>query len=178
MGSGRGRGRNFISLSRSKSYRRPKAPYRRNPQRTSRKYSGPMYRSRSRARSSSVSQPNDPVHREMRLASEMRKRLDGRSKFDHFRAHHFQEAGRLLSKAGFLDWETVSKLDEQTRKYLGEDLRSAGVTAIQLSLINETPQRYENDKSSKTDSSDEKRRKKLSLKRWLSQLRCDAGRLT
>ena len=110
--------------------------------------------------------------------NDVRKNLEGRSNFNHFRAHRFQEAGRLLSKAGFQDWGTISKRDEQTRKYLREDLRKEGVAAIQLSLISEISHRYENEKPFKTDSSGKKTLRRLNLKSWLSQLRCDDGPLT
>ena len=108
----------------------------------------------------------------------MRKNLVGRSKFTHFAGRHFQEDGRLLSKAGFLDCKTISKLDEQTRKYIMEDLRKEGVTAIRFSLIDEIFNHYENEKLPKHDSSDEKPRMKLSLKSCLSRQRCADGQLT
>ena len=108
----------------------------------------------------------------------MRANLEGRSKFNHFRAHHFQEAGRLLSKAGFQDWETISRLDEQTRKYLREDLRKEGVAAVQLSIVTEISHHYENEKPPKTDSPDEEPLRRLNLKSWLPQLRCDDDPLT
>ena len=81
--------------------------------------------------------------------------LDGLSKFPRLRGHRFEEAGRLLSEAGFIDWETVSMIDEQKRKCLREDIRKKGVTSIQLSLINEIAQRNENDKP-KNDQSGKK----------------------
>ena len=112
-------------------------------------YSGPRYRSRDR--SSSVSPPNDAVRREIRLADDMWRDLEGRSKFTYFRTRHFQAAGRLLSMDGFLDWGFISELDEQKREYLREYLRYEGVTAIQLSLVNEIFNRYENEKPPRHD---------------------------
>ena len=88
----------------------------------------------------------------------MKKNLEGRSKFNRFRARRFQEEGVLLSMAGFLGWKAISNLDEQTRKFIRGDIRKEGVTAIQLSLINEISQHYENEKPPIPDFPDEKPR--------------------
>ena len=82
----------------------------------------------------------------------------------------------MLSTAGFLDWEIISKLDEPTRKYIRGNLRKEGVTSIRLILTNEIFNRYENEKPRKRDPPGEKPRRELSLKSLLSPLRCAVGR--
>ena len=74
----------------------------------------------------------------------------------------------MLSKAGFMDWGIISKLDEQTRKYPREDIRKEGVAAIQLSLINDISHHYENEKHPKTDPPDEKATKETKFEEMVT----------
>ena len=86
----------------------------------------------------------------------MMEDLEGRSRFTYFRMRGFEHAAFILSKAGFDDWVRVRKATEETRKNLREDLRWAGHSANELSLINEIFNHYELDKpGSASDKKDE-----------------------
>ena len=65
-------------------------------------------------------------------------RFQGRNKFAHYRRCRFEGEAVLLSHHGFDSWELVSKIEDETGKFLREDLRMHGAAAIKLSLINET----------------------------------------
>ena len=66
------------------------------------------------------------------MAEKMIDDLEGRSRFAYFRKRDFEQATKLLSKAGF-DWGRIRKATEETRKNLRGDLRWAGSTAEELS---------------------------------------------
>ena len=77
----------------------------------------------------------------------MLERLQGMSKFAHYRRSHFEDA-ELLAKRGSDSWKLISKIDDETSKFLREDHRKDGAAAIELSLINEIPSRLEQEKPS------------------------------
>ena len=117
-------------------------------------------RSRHRDRSSSSHSGTSSVDKDTKvalMADQMRENLEGRSKFTHFKSHHYKDAALLFTQCGFDSWETISKLTEETRKYLREDLRKVHkCTANQLSLINEIFSHYELDKGRDTSQTKEK----------------------
>ena len=55
----------------------------------------------------------------------MIKSLGRRRRFEHFKTSDFAQAARLFAKVGFASWSAIAKLDEETRKFLREDLRKA-----------------------------------------------------
>ena len=77
----------------------------------------------------------------------MIKSLGRRHRFEHFRSSDFGQAARLFAKVGFTSWPAIAKLDEETRKFLREDLRKAHkCSARELSLVNDIFTYYENEK--------------------------------
>ena len=51
-----------------------------------------------------------------------------------------------MYRAGFTSRKAISKLVDETRRFLMDDLRAAGCSAIQLALINDIFAHYETDK--------------------------------
>ena len=92
--------------------------------------------------------PPEVFHRHLgakckRATEKMAHDLEGRSRFAYFRKRDSEQAAILLSKASFDNWEGVRKTTGETRTNLREDLRWAGLTAKELSLVNEIFNRYE-----------------------------------
>ena len=83
------------------------------------------------------------------MEEETADHFSGRSKFAHYRFRHLEDAAKLLFPQGFTSWGTLSKIDEETGKFLREDLRKAGTTAIKLSLVDEILPHIEQEKPSK-----------------------------
>ena len=133
--------KNRSTKKRSKSNRRHRSsPKRKNHSR----------RNRSRSASATLEQKCK------RMTEKMMDDLDGRSRFTYFRRRDFENTAKILSKAGFDDWERVRKATEETRKNLREDLRWAGHSAKELSLVNEIFNHYELDKPRSHSTSDKK----------------------
>ena len=106
--------------------------------------------------------------------------LKGRSRFSQVEKSQFSDAAKLFVKFGFRSWKAISKLDDETRKFLRQDLRKDGRTAKELALINDIFTHYENDRRS--HHSKEKRDTKFeeivipqALKRWNTDLKKIAG---
>ena len=116
------------------------------------------------------------------LTKEMHSSLKGRSRFSHVTREQFSEAAKLFVKFGFSSWKTISKLDDETRKFLRQDLRKDGRTAKELSLINDIFAHYENDRRSVRSSGKEKRETKFEeivipqvMKRWNAEFKKLSG---
>ena len=107
---------------------------------------------RSLSRSSSEnSDPKDTARVKRKLSNDMRDSLAQRTRFKGFTKKHFIAAADLLVTAGFSVWGKIAKLDEETRKFLREDLRkNQKCTAAQLCLINDIFAHYENEKPSRS----------------------------
>ena len=73
----------------------------------------------------------------------------------------FAEAAMLFAKFGFSSWKTISKLEDETRKFLRQDLRKDGRTSKELALINDIFSHYENDRRSVRSSGRDKRETKF-----------------
>ena len=97
--------------------------------------------------SSSDSEDTDDAKSD-KLTRQMMGSLGRRSKFTHFDKKHFSSAAKLFVRAGFSSWAAISKLDEETRRFLRGDLRGKfRCTALDLSLINDIFTHYENEKT-------------------------------
>ena len=57
------------------------------------------------------------------MANQMAKSLGKRRRFAHFRPKQFSSADRLLIMAGFAPWSAITKLGDETRKSLRDDIR-------------------------------------------------------
>ena len=116
------------------------------------------------------------------LSKEMYSSLKGRSRFSHVSKGQFAEAAKLFAKFGFSSWKTISKLDDETRKFLRQDLRKDGRTAKELALINDIFPHYENDRRSVRSSGRDKRETKFEeivtpqvMKRWSADFKRLSG---
>ena len=98
------------------------------------------------------------IRKKEKLVRQMMGSLGKRSKFAHFDKRHFSSAAKLFVQAGFSSWTAISKLDDETRRFLREDLRKKHkCSALDLSLINDIFAHYENEKPRRTSSRDPKR---------------------
>ena len=93
-----------------------------------------------------------------RLSRQMAKSLGKRHRFAHFRGKQFLIAAALFVRAGFASWSAITKLEDETRKFLREDLRGKFKrSAIDLSLINDVFTHYENEKPHRPSGSKRRR---------------------
>ena len=130
--------------------------------------------SRTRSVSSSSTEDSAIPH----LADAMFESLEGRSKFSNTSRTQFHRTAKLFVSAGFTSWKTISKLDDETRKFLREDLRANGCKASELSVANDIFAHYETEKDrAKTVSSCETKGVKFEeivipnqMKRWTADL--------
>ena len=114
-------------------------------------------RGRDSSESSTASEDFDDRKTE-KLTNQMIKSLGQRNRFAHFKNSQFGDAAKLFVKAGFYSWTAISKMDDETRKFLREDLRKKfHCSALELSLINDIFTHYENDRPRRTGSKDPKR---------------------
>ena len=111
------------------------------------------------------------------MAGELVDHFSGRSKFAHYRRHRFEEAAKLLPHQRFTSREMSPKIDEETGKFLREDLRKDGATAIELSLADEILSRLEEEKPSQFPCRNEQKVPKIEevamptqIRRWDASL--------
>ena len=104
--------------------------------------------------------------------------LDDRSKFPNANRARFYRTAEIFVSAGFASWETISKLDDETRELPREDLRDNGRNASELSVANDIYARYETEKGrTKTASSSDHKGVKFGeivipnrTKRWAADI--------
>lgn len=77
----------------------------------------------------------------------MAKSLGRRHRSERFKNAHFAQVARLFAQVGFTALSPIAKIDEETRKFLREDLRMARkCSARELSLIQDISPFYETEK--------------------------------